>query len=70
MRASSAFVVSAVAVTLMIAVRDSTAADTSKDPTAIRPFTVPTVSQQSLDDLKKRCANTRWPEKETVNDQS
>jgi pimeloyl-ACP methyl ester carboxylesterase len=70
MKASSVFVALAAAVTSMIALRNSTAADTSKDSTAIRPFTVPTVSQQSLDDLKKRIANMRWPEKETVSDQS
>src|SRR3984893_7316761 len=38
--------------------------------TAIRPFTVPIVSQAALDDLRRRIAATRWPEKETVADQS
>ncbi|UNU44579.1 epoxide hydrolase [Sphingopyxis sp. YF1] len=33
----------------------------------LRPFTVE-VSQAALDDLKARLANTRWPEKETVDD--
>jgi pimeloyl-ACP methyl ester carboxylesterase len=41
-----------------------------KDQTAIRPFTVPVVSQAVLDDLRRRIAATRWPEKETVADDS
>jgi pimeloyl-ACP methyl ester carboxylesterase len=46
------------------------AADAGKDQTAIRPFTVPTVSPAALDDLRRRVAATRWPEKELVPDQS
>jgi pimeloyl-ACP methyl ester carboxylesterase len=38
------------------------------DPT-IRPFTV-NVPQSELDDLRRRIAATRWPDKETVADQS
>ena len=45
-------------------------ADAGKDQTTIRPFTVPTVPQSALEDLRQRVAATRWPEKETVNDQS
>src|SRR6266699_1542823 len=37
---------------------------------SIRPFTVPIVPQAALDDLRRRIAATRWPEKETVADQS
>ena len=37
--------------------------------TEIRPFTVE-IPQADLDDLKRRIAATRWPEKETVDDQS
>src|SRR4051794_32468001 len=37
--------------------------------TALRPFTV-TVAEKELDDLRARIAGTRWPEKETVDDQS
>jgi pimeloyl-ACP methyl ester carboxylesterase len=48
----------------------STAATAVRDSTAIRPFTVPIVSQAALDDLRRRIAATRWPEKETVADQS
>jgi pimeloyl-ACP methyl ester carboxylesterase len=47
--------------------RAATAAS-SKDQTAIRPFTVPTVPQSALDDLRRRIAVTRWPDKETVTD--
>ncbi len=36
---------------------------------AIRPFTVQ-VPQAALDDLRRRIAATRWPDQETVNDQS
>jgi pimeloyl-ACP methyl ester carboxylesterase len=46
------------------------AATAVRDSTAIRPFTVPIVSQAALDDLRRRIAATRWPEKETVADQS
>jgi hypothetical protein len=37
------------------------------DATAIRPFRVET-SQEVLDDLRRRIAGTRFPEKETVDD--
>src|SRR4029450_13342478 len=37
---------------------------------SIRPFTVPIVPKAALDDLRRRIAATRWPEKETVADQS
>jgi pimeloyl-ACP methyl ester carboxylesterase len=40
------------------------------DDKAVRPFTVPKVPQAALDDLRKRIAATRWPEKETVTDAS
>ena len=36
---------------------------------SIRPFTVQ-VPQAALDDLRRRIAATRWPDKETVPDQS
>jgi epoxide hydrolase-like protein len=39
------------------------------DDTAIRPFRV-NVPQAALDDLRRRIAATRWPDQETVNDQS
>ena len=57
-----------VIITLLFAVRVSEAADSGNE--AIKPFSLPTVSQSALDDLKRRIANTRWPEKETVNDTS
>ncbi|MEV0995877.1 epoxide hydrolase [Nonomuraea sp. NPDC050202] len=37
---------------------------------AIRPFTIPVVPESELQDLRARIAATRWPEKETVADQS
>ncbi|MEV0822966.1 epoxide hydrolase family protein [Nonomuraea rubra] len=36
----------------------------------IHPFTVPVVPEQELQDLRARIAATRWPEQETVADQS
>src|SRR2546429_1153741 len=48
----------------------SAAATAAPDSTAIRPFTVPIVPQAALDDLRRRIAATRWPEKETVTDAS
>jgi pimeloyl-ACP methyl ester carboxylesterase len=48
----------------------SAAATAAQDSTAIRPFTVPIVPQAAIDDLRRRIAATRWPEKETVADQS
>ena len=42
---------------------------TTGDPEAIRPFRVE-VSQAEIDDLRRRLQATRWPEKETVADQS
>jgi pimeloyl-ACP methyl ester carboxylesterase len=43
------------------------AAQTAGD--AIRPFRI-NVSEQDLGDLRRRIAATRWPDRETVNDQS
>jgi pimeloyl-ACP methyl ester carboxylesterase len=48
----------------------ATTTDSGKDQTAIRPFAVPVVAQTALDDLRRRIAATRWPEKETVADQT
>src|SRR5690242_3351500 len=38
------------------------------DETAIRPFQLPTVSDEELADLRRRIESTRWPEQETVPD--
>ena len=43
--------------------------ETPADNTAIRPFTI-NIPDVDLDDLRARIAATRWPEKETVDDQS
>jgi hypothetical protein len=48
----------------------SHAASATDDREAIRPFTVPTVPQAALDDLRRRITATRWPEKETISDDS
>ncbi len=68
MKKTSAFLTFATAVISMFVIDWSTAATETKDATAIRPFTVPTVPQKDLDDLRRRIAATRWPEKETVAD--
>jgi pimeloyl-ACP methyl ester carboxylesterase len=38
--------------------------------TAVRSFTIETTPEAELEELRKRIAATRWPEKETVADQS
>jgi pimeloyl-ACP methyl ester carboxylesterase len=38
------------------------------DKNAIRPFAVPTATDEDLADLRRRIESTRWPEKEAVTD--
>ena len=45
------------------------AQQTGSDKTAIRPFKV-NVPEEEITELKRRIKATRWPEKETVSDQS
>jgi pimeloyl-ACP methyl ester carboxylesterase len=40
------------------------------DAAAIRPFTIPAVPDSELDALRARIAATRWPDRETVTDDS
>src|ERR1700731_3670099 len=68
MKTTSAFFGFLSVIISLFAPHMSGAADSAKDQTAIRPFTVPTVPQSALDDLRRRIAATRWPEKETVTD--
>ena len=42
----------------------------STAPDAIRPFPKIHVSQEAIDKLRRRIADTQWPEKETVADSS
>src|SRR5437879_7379504 len=60
----------AAALTSVVAVQTSAAATAAQDSNAIRPFTVPAVPQSAVDDLCRRIAVARWPEKEHVTDQS
>jgi len=46
-----------------------TSAPAAPDDSAIRLFQV-NIPQEQLDDLRQRLAATRWPDKETVNDES
>jgi pimeloyl-ACP methyl ester carboxylesterase len=70
MKITSAFFAFVTVLISLFGVRIWAAADAGKDQTSIRPSTFPTVPQAALDDLRHRVAATRWPEKETVNDQS
>src|SRR5215472_19091668 len=47
----------------------STAAPQASEDRSIRPFKVQ-VPQAALDDLRRRIAATRWPDKETAGDRS
>src|SRR5687768_3263368 len=43
--------------------------DPSTDPVGVEPFTV-SVPDDDIDDLRRRLADTRWPDAETVDDSS
>jgi pimeloyl-ACP methyl ester carboxylesterase len=47
-----------------------TTIDNPAGAAAIRPFTIPKVPQAQLDTLRARITATRWPDKETVTDDS
>jgi len=70
MKTSSVFLAFATSIISLFAAHASAAAEAAQDQTAIRPFKIPVVSQTALDDLRRRIAATRWPEKETVADDS
>jgi pimeloyl-ACP methyl ester carboxylesterase len=59
----------ALAIALLSTPVTSTAAPAADADASIRPFHV-SIPQAALDDLKKRIAATRWPDKETVADAS
>ena len=44
--------------------------ENSATATVIRPFSIPIASEAELDDLRARISATRWPERETVTDDS
>jgi hypothetical protein len=58
-----------IVVTALLASNGAGAATAAEDPEAIRPFHA-NISQEAIDDLRKRILATRWPDKETVSDQS
>jgi len=70
MKITSAFLVFGNAIICCFVVHNLIAANEGQDPTAIRPFSVPIVTQAALDDLRHRVTATRWPEKENVPDAS
>jgi len=45
------------------------ATERSASPTAIRPFQID-IPEESLEELRRRVAVTRWPDRETVNDRT
>jgi len=57
------------AVQRRLAMQTVTATPTLASDTAVRPFRVD-LSGEAIDDLRRRLAATRWPERETVADQS
>jgi pimeloyl-ACP methyl ester carboxylesterase len=59
----------AFAVALLATPANAKAAPASDADASVRPFHV-SIPQAAVDDLKKRIAATRWPDKETVADQS
>jgi hypothetical protein len=59
----------AVAVGLFVFAASSYAQTTPTGDTTVRPFKIQ-VPQAALDDLRRRIAATRWPDKETVDDRS
>ncbi len=70
MKTTSVLLAFATPIISLFAAHASAAAEAAQDQTAIRPFKIPVVSQTALDDLRRRIAATRWPEKETVADDS
>ena len=70
MKTSSVFLAFATSIISLFAAHASAAAEAAQDQTAIRLFKIQVVSQTALDDLRRRIAATRWPEKETVADDS
>src|SRR5437762_586368 len=61
--------VAALSVGLFVFAASSYAQTTTTGDTTIRPFKLQ-VPQAALDDLRRRIAATRWPDKETVDDRS
>ncbi len=55
--------------TIASAQNNKTTSTVSKTDTSIRPFKI-NIPQSKLDELKRRIAETRFPDKETVNDES
>src|SRR4051812_6703383 len=60
--------VAVVALALVTAI-DSLAAGTNDSSAAIRPYNI-NIPEEALTDLRQRIKVTRWPDKETVSDQS
>ena len=61
MKITSALFAFVAGLTSLFGVGICAATDAGKDQTSIRPFTVPTVPQSALDDLRHRVAAMRWP---------
>jgi hypothetical protein len=48
----------------------SSTTESSAGAAVVRPFTIPVTPEAEIEALRARIAATRWPEKETVADQS
>jgi len=57
-------------VTAMTDVMTELAEQTSSEPTDVRPFQMPNVSDAELAELRRRIQATKWPDRETVSDTS
>ena len=69
MRAAFALLVSATAVMAALAADEAATTAAAGDSTAIRPFHI-SIPKAALVDLRRRINATKWPEKETVADDS
>ena len=61
--------IAALSVGVFVFAASNSAQTTTTGDTTIRPFKIQ-VPQAALDDLRRRIAATRWPDKETVDDRS
>jgi hypothetical protein len=59
----------ATAITPVLAADGAEAAAVTEHPDTVRPFHI-NVPEEALADLRRRIAATRWPDRETVADQS
>ena len=59
----------AVGAASLFLIRSAIAADETNERSVLRPFSV-RIPEETVLDLRRRIAATRWPDQETVNDRS